>query len=149
MTTVAFRVIGTPSGQGSKSAVVRGGRAVVIEGRSTNQRALHENWRAAVALAAYNVAQTIDAPLDGQLHVTARFRFQMPAARSKALRAHGLGWKTSAPDLDKLARALGDGLTAGGLIVDDRLIVEWALSKVETTDWTGAEVHVEQIGGLP
>lgn len=156
MTTVAFNVVGTPAGQGSKSAVVRGGKAVVIEGRSNNQRALHENWRAAVALAAHVARQVqqdghtiVDAPLDGQIHVTARFRFQMPAARSKALRAHGLGWKTTAPDLDKLARALGDGLTAGGLIVDDRLIVEWSLSKVETTDWTGAEVHVEQIVGLP
>jgi Holliday junction resolvase RusA-like endonuclease len=149
VTVVAFRVLGTPSGQGSKSAVVRGGRAVVIEGRSSNQRALHTNWRSAVAAAAAEARLALPEPLSGPLYVTARFRHQMPAGRPRALRAHGLGWKATAPDLDKLARALGDGLTAGGLIVDDRLIVEWSISKVETVDWTGAEIHIETIQALP
>lgn len=153
---VNFDVIGTPSGQGSKSAVVRGGKAVVIEGRSNNQRALYENWRADVASAARQARTvTVDghavvlAPLDGPLRVTARFRAKMPASYPKWQHVDGIAWKLTAPDLDKLARALGDGLTAGGLIADDRLIVEWSLSKVWTTDWTGAEVHVKQIVGLP
>lgn len=144
VTGTSFTVLGTPVAQGSKRAIVRGGKAVLLE-----MGVGHHSWRAAVALAAFQARQTLDVTLDGPLHVTARFRFQMPASRPKATREAGECWKISAPDLDKLARALGDGLTEGGLIVDDRCIVEWVLSKIETTGWTGAEIHIKQIEGQP
>ena len=39
-------------------------------------------------------------------------------------------YKASAPDLDKLQRALGDALTQAGILRDDALIVEWGSAKV-------------------
>lgn len=36
----------------------------------------------------------------------------------------------SHPDLDKLARAVGDALTDAGVVDDDRLIVRWVLEKM-------------------
>jgi Holliday junction resolvase RusA-like endonuclease len=39
-------------------------------------------------------------------------------------------WHASAPDLDKLQRALGDVLTQSQVILDDRLIVSWNATKL-------------------
>ena len=39
------------------------------------------------------------------------------------------GGKATAPDLDKLCRALGDALTQSGVLRDDALIVEWVARK--------------------
>ena len=39
-------------------------------------------------------------------------------------------YKASAPDLDKLQRALGDALTQAGILRDDALIVAWDAAKV-------------------
>ena len=39
-------------------------------------------------------------------------------------------YKASAPDLDKLQRALGDALTQAGILRDDALIVVWDAAKV-------------------
>jgi Holliday junction resolvase RusA-like endonuclease len=138
-TIVTFEVLGQPAGQGSKTRMPNG---AMLEGKSANQRALHGNWRTAVAEAARTARTTLPTALDGPLRCTVRFRFPMPASRSKKVRVAGQAWKRSAPDLDKLQRALGDGLKAGGLIVDDALIVHWDATKVETIDWTGATVVV-------
>lgn len=49
----------------------------------------------------------------------------------------------TAPDLDKLQRALGDALTQAGVIHDDRLICTWIASKRYTRDapHTSLTVH--------
>lgn len=138
-----FDVIGLPAPQGSKSAVARGGRAIVIEGSSKAQRERHGNWRSAVAEAARRAAAAT--PLDGPLHIDVTFRFPMPASRPKKIRAGGWAPKTSAPDLDKLLRATGDALTASGLIADDARICRIEASKWETTGWTGATIIVSEI----
>ncbi|HEY3545063.1 MAG TPA: RusA family crossover junction endodeoxyribonuclease [Propionicimonas sp.] len=39
-------------------------------------------------------------------------------------------WKATAPDADKLCRALGDALTQAGVVRDDALIVQWIAAKV-------------------
>jgi Holliday junction resolvase RusA-like endonuclease len=151
MTAVQFEVLGHPAPQGDKSAVLIAGRPRLIEGRRTTGRQRHANWRSAVADAARDVANHDDvaAPLDGPLHVTIRFRFPMPASRPKKIRAAGQAWKTTAPDLDKVLRATFDGLTAGGLIVDDARICEVTASKIETVGWTGAEIWIEPIEHQP
>lgn len=46
------------------------------------------------------------------------------------LKANAPIWHSSAPDNDKVQRALGDALTQSGLIKDDRLIVHWDASKL-------------------
>lgn len=148
MTAIEFAVAGTPVGQGSKSAVVRGGRAVVIEGKTSGQRALHASWRNAVAATAMR-HMAGRAPLDGPLHVTLRFRVAMPASRPKRTRDLGVCWRVGTPDLDKLVRSTLDALTAGGVLVDDRLVCDLDASKVEVTGWTGVAIYVETIDDSP
>ena len=72
-------------------------------------------------------------------------RFPMPASRPKRTQRIGIGWKLSAPDLDKLVRSIGDALTESGLIRDDARIGMVLASKVETTDWSGAEIKLHRL----
>jgi Holliday junction resolvase RusA-like endonuclease len=142
---IRFEVVGLPAPQGSKSAVVRGGHAVVLEGASNGQRARHRDWRNAVADKAREIAATLDRPFTGPLDLIVVFRHPMPASRPARTRAIGQAWKPTAPDLSKLVRALEDGLQAGGLIVDDARIVVLSAVKVEVVGWTGATVELSEL----
>lgn len=132
-----FDVVGSPAPQGSKSAVMIAGRPRLLEGKG-DQRQRHKSWRATVAAAAREAAP-VD-PFDGPLQLTVEFRFPMPAARSKKIRALGRWPKQSAPDLDKLIRSVGDALKEGGMIVDDARLVSIHATKVEVVGWTGATI---------
>jgi Holliday junction resolvase RusA-like endonuclease len=135
---VGFEVVGTPVQQGSKRHV-GGGR--MIEAANG-----HREWRHAVATEARRVAGSLpDTPLDGPLCLSVRFRFPMPSSRPKRRLRIGIAWKTTAPDLDKLVRAVGDALTDSGLIRDDARIGMVIASKVETTDWSGAEIKLHAL----
>lgn len=143
-TIVEFEILGDPAAQGSKTRMPNG---AMLEGGSPEARAKHRSWRTAVAEAARDVAahDDVPAPLDGPLCLDVTFRFAMPASRPKHVRAIGCGPKVSAPDLDKLIRALGDGLQAGGLVRDDARICEIVANKIEVTDgWTGAVVTISE-----
>ena len=130
---VEFRVLGLPAPQGSKRHV---GNGILVE----SSRAL-PSWRAEVAEAAQRVAP--DRPLDCPLRLTVRFRFPMPGSRRVALRRAGIAPKTTAPDLDKLVRAVGDALADGGLIASDARLCELVASKVEVIGWTGCELRLD------
>lgn len=130
---VEFEVIGLPAPQGSKRHV---GKGVMVESSKANKP-----WRAAVAAAARDVATDIG-QFTGPLSLTVEFRFPMPKSRKAAVRAAGIGWKTTAPDLDKLVRSVGDALTESGLIGDDALVCTVAATKVEVTGWTGATIII-------
>lgn len=143
MTAVSFEVLGLPVAQGSKSAFVRGGKAVMVEtGKG------HAAWRTDVANEARDAMRRagLREPLDGPLALYVTFRFPCPTSRPKAhreaaARLHGTP-KTTTPDLDKLVRSIGDALTASGLIRDDARIWDLHARKVETTGWTGAEILI-------
>lgn len=145
ITLAEFNILGIPTPQGSKTRMPNG---AMIEGSSTSGRLKHKSWRAAVAEAAQEAAEARRssihgfAPLDGPLWLVVTFRFPMPASRNKATREAGRAPKTTAPDLDKLVRALGDGLTQGGLIRDDARIATCWADKVEVIGWSGAEVWI-------
>lgn len=65
----------------------------------------------------------------------------MPKSRPAA--ARDAEWWPCAvtPDLDKIVRALGDGLKAGGMIADDaRIFRLGTVEKIEVHGWTGAEI---------
>lgn len=111
--TVSFFVEGIPVPQGSKVLARRGGKTWM---RDVNTTALHA-WRHRVAVAA-DIGVTFDAP------VTVTLSFVLP--RPKRPR-----WIVPAvrPDSDKLARAVCDGLTAGGLLYDDSRIVDLIVTK--------------------
>jgi Holliday junction resolvase RusA-like endonuclease len=134
-----LRVSGMPVQQGSKGAsarIVGGGKAIATL-FDTNATKL-KPWRANVANVARRAVLVRQSknlgPLDGPLHCSIVFRFPMPASRPKQDWLRRWCWKVSAPDLDKLFRAVGDSLTDAKLIHDDARIVSFAAAKYETID---------------
>lgn len=125
---VAFTVDGVPRPQGRKSAITRGGRTVVVE----SGRKLLQPWREAIAGAA---ARAIAEPFAGPVRVELVFTMPRPldhyAGRDRArpLRENAPRWHPHRPDLDKLARAVLDGLT-GPALLDDGQVVELVARKV-------------------
>lgn len=137
MTAIELRVLGVPTPQGSLTRMPNG---VMLDGRNSSSRALHRSWRAAVAESAQAVAG--DVPLNDPIELEVIFRFAMPASRPAWARRQGTCHKVSAPDLDKLVRAVCDGLQAGGLIRDDARIWKLAAEKRESVGWTGADIRI-------
>jgi Holliday junction resolvase RusA-like endonuclease len=139
---VTFEVLGLPAPQGSKKAFVVGGKARMTESAGAKGYA----WRDSVSAAARDVAghDDVDAPLDGPLTVEILFRFPVPKSRARKVPTGPWGSlpKTTSPDVDKLARSVLDGLTAGGLISDDSLVVRLVAEKCEVLGWTGAQINV-------
>lgn len=138
----SFRVEGRPAPQGSKTAYVRGGRAVMVE----SSKYLPE-WRSAVMLAAkIALNDSMDVtPFSEPVKLEVSFFIERPA---KSKYADYPGGK---PDLDHLVRAVGDSLTQAGVLVDDSLIVEiearklWTGSTPDTYPIAGARVYLSRL----
>lgn len=113
-------ILGVPAPQGSKTAVQRGGRAILIEGSSTTGRQAHRAWREAVAWQAK--AHVLEHGHFGDGPAAVTVTFHMPKPKSKPKKAR---WISVKPDLDKLARSTLDGLADGGLLAhgDSRVAV--------------------------
>lgn len=105
---IHFSVEGLPIPQGSK-VVARGGGKTWL--RDANASKL-KPWRAKVAAAA-DIGRTFDCPVE----VFAVFYLPRPKEPR---------WWAPAvkPDIDKLMRALNDGMVDGGLVSDDSRIVD-------------------------
>lgn len=118
--SVSFTVAGVPVPQGSSRAFVVKGRAVVT---SSNKNLAQ--WRQRIATEAQRAASEAGWCSEGQFAyaVTADFYFPRTKSMGKKLIRH-----TVRPDLDKLQRAVGDGIT-GILIADDAKIDRWSVSK--------------------
>lgn len=108
-----FSVEGVPAPQGSKQIVRRGGKSWMID---ANAKVL-KPWRQKVA-----AASDIGVTFSGPVFVAAVFYLPRP----KTVRRF---FPSVKPDLDKLFRALGDGMTDGGLLADDALIVSQFIHK--------------------
>jgi len=143
MRVITFSVVGVPSPQGSKSAFVRGGRAVIVDGSSKTGRDKHAQWRADVTQAARIAAQ-------GEMFtgpVEVRIRFALAPVKSDPYRHR----HTTSPDCDKLIRSVLDSLTNSGIIRDDSLVFEIVAGKyyapageptgatITITDWSELE----------
>ena len=140
---VAFDVYGTPKPQGSKQAFnAANGFARLKESGGAGFAA----WRNAVAEAAHRQAE-LHGALDGALRLTVVFTFAMPPSTiRKAHRIAGWRWKTTEPDTDKLLRAIGDGVSAGGLVRNDAHFADVHASKLEVLDGPiGARITIEQL----
>ena len=123
--TVRLEIYGTPRPQGSKTAFVRGGHAVVTEGGSKSGREGHQAWRQAVATAARDWQLAHDRPLlDGPLFLRVDFRLQRPKSIPKSR-----AFPAVKPDLDKLIRSVLDSLS-GVVIADDARVVCVEAAKV-------------------
>lgn len=111
-----FWVAGLPVPQGSVRAFVIAGRARVTS--DTGHRL--GDWRNAIASEARLAAQEL---ILGPVHVRADFLLPRPASRPK----RDL-WPDRKPDLDKLARAALDALTAV-VFKDDAQVVRLSVTK--------------------
>lgn len=137
-----FRVSGSPAPQGSKTAYVRGGRAVLVE---ANKRL--PEWRLAVTEAArqaMHLAEQVE-PFTQPIRLTVTFFIARPK-KPKHDKYPG-----SKPDLDHYIRAVGDSLTRAGTIADDSLIVEiiakkrWCGTTTDTYPEPGCSVFIEAL----
>jgi len=124
MLSLGFDVFGQPAPQGSVRAFVQGGRAVVT---SDNKKL--RPWRDSVAWAAREALgkhrERLAFPLTGPVALRIEFWLHRPKNRSKTVDVLPM----VPPDLDKLARAVGDSLVNAGVIMDDSLIVDIRMTK--------------------
>jgi Holliday junction resolvase RusA-like endonuclease len=138
-----FSVDGLPVPQGSKNAIHRGGRTLIVE----RGRAQLGPWRAQVAASAIAaLAEPIVGPVTVELH----FRLLRPKAHYRTgrhageLREDAPGYVSTRPDVDKLARAVLDALT-GVAFADDGQVAGLVAYKLFSVR---AGVDVE-LRGLP
>lgn len=144
-----FFVEGEPRPQGSKTPVSRGGRVFLIEGTGATPQK-HKAWRAAVAEKARRVIQEEGVQeLDCATRVELRFKMPRPKSRHRLIRA-----VTVKPDIDKLVRAVLDGITSSDkvgtlLLKDDSRVVELYAEKYyhpkDSDEPIGVEVTVIDI----
>lgn len=144
MTSTSLRVFGVPQPQGSKTAYVRGGRAVITEGRNATSRSNFVAWRQAVATAARDwlEANPWHGPYDDPCAVHIQFVLPKPKSAPKKRR-----YPDRKPDLDKLTRAALDALVDGGLLADDARVVELSLVKVYAPEGvpTGCKITIHHM----
>ena len=134
-------VPGTPIPQGSK----RLARGRILDANSRTLRP----WRAHVT-ACTRTALEGAPPLAGPTRLDVIFHIPRPASHLKAcgcLRAAAPALPASAPDLDKLVRAICDGLTDADAITDDRIITQIIATELYSTplDQPGALIRLEPI----
>ena len=113
MNGVPFFVAGVPVPQGSKTGYVVKGRAVLVDANKDELKP----WRAEVARVAR--ASWADRPrLEGAVRISATFVFARPKSVSRP-------FPSVKPDLDKLLRAICDGITDAGVVWrDDAQVVQ-------------------------
>lgn len=125
MSAVSFFAPGAPQPQGNKSAFVRGGRAVVVEGRRGKSRSAFTEWRATVRLAASAARGADSEPLAGPVSLRLHFALPRPTSAPKTRRT----WASKRPDLDKLVRAVLDAMTEAAVWGDDSQVVHVVATK--------------------
>lgn len=137
---VAFFVPGVPVSQGSKIPVMpkNARRPVVIDDNSKTLRPWRKTVKAAAQAAWRDHGHS---PIGEPVQATVAFLF--PPLTS----APDRHWLADTPDIDKLERALYDGLTDGGLLRDDKLVVKHLVSKryVEAGESPGVLVEIDSL----
>ena len=121
MRDLTFSIPGVAVPQGSMKPVRMGPRLGV---QPNNKQALYD-YRARVAMAAQDIGVV---PWEGPIELEATFFFQRPKAHfgtgrnASVLKESAPLYPTGKPDLDKVVRALLDGLT-GACFKDDSQVV--------------------------
>ena len=144
MSIFTCTIPGTPQQQGSKRNVGK----VSIEANKNLAP-----WRAdAIYALRWAMEKQQVEQFTGAVVVFATFTYKRPSSHygsgknASVLKATAPYFKCTAPDLDKLQRALGDALTQSAVIRDDCLIVKWSPLKV-WGEIPGTEVIVENASG--
>ena len=113
-----IRVYGDPAPQGSKTAVIRGGRAIMFEASKKLPA-----WRETL-LMTFSAAKTdFETPVLGPLGIEIVFYLERPHSTVRK-------YPNTAPDIDKLLRAVFDGLQESDFISNDGQIVEVKARKI-------------------
>ena len=103
-------------------------------------------WRQEVAAAAAHAANETHTSFVGKqaVEVSIEFRFPMLKSTPKRDRVIGTAFRLGrVDDIDKLIRAVLDGLTSSGLIGDDGNVVDLHASKrMHAAGWLGADITV-------
>ena len=120
-------VEGTPIPQGSKTAMVVNGRAVMFE---ANKK--HKAWRDHVKA----TVGSLETPSTNPVRVELIFTFERP----KTVKREHMSVK---PDLDKLSRSVLDAIT-GGIVKDDSQVIILNARK-EYGDKAGVLIRVMEI----
>lgn len=136
---LTFTVLGVPQQQGSKNQF----------GGDANKNL--KPWRHGAKADAFEAMQqqSFEQIMLGPVSVRVLFVFPRPKSHYRSgknahlLRDDAAHWKTSAPDTDKLQRAVGDSLT-GVVIKDDSQIARWEVEKVYG-DQPRAEISVARL----
>lgn len=124
---------GDPQQQGSKRPLGPGRPFIEMNRNLAPWRADAVHYLQAAAREQWG--PSFGVPLTDPVRVEATFVYARPKGHYGTGRNAGRvkdgapTYKTSAPDLDKLQRALGDALTQAGVVRDDALIVSWSTSK--------------------
>jgi Holliday junction resolvase RusA-like endonuclease len=122
VTSRTWTVHGTPVPQGSHRIAGRVGQ----RGRIVDANDHLGPWRARIA---WTCRTSESARYTGPVAVTLTFRVPAPKRRPRRQ-----VWPAKKPDLDKLCRAVFDGLTDAGVWADDALPCRLAAEKVYATD---------------
>lgn len=131
-----FFVAGVPVEQGSKKAFVVGRRAVIVD----NNKDRLKPWRAEVTRVA-RATWSYGRPIEGPVRVVASFVLPRP----KSVRRE---YPSVRPDVDKLLRALFDGITDAEVVWrDDSQVVSVETSKVYGAE-PGVHVEISSVGGM-
>jgi Holliday junction resolvase RusA-like endonuclease len=139
--TVELLVFGEPMPKGSKTAVVRNGKATLLDARRGESRKRYELWKTAVAVEA-RYAMRHSGPLDGPLAIVATFSLRRPKHESRDERTRT--WHTVRPDADKLLRAVLDPLS-GVVIADDARIAHVVVAKRYAVGRPGVHITISQL----
>jgi Holliday junction resolvase RusA-like endonuclease len=115
MTSFVCWIPGKPTPQGSKKSFVINGRAILVDASGGNKA-----WRKLVT-------ETIRAHKDyiilpGAINVSLAFFMEKAKSNKKE-------FMTQAPDVDKLARSVLDGITDSEIIEDDSRVIYLTASK--------------------
>lgn len=124
---------GTPIPQGSKKAFVRGGRVSLVEANPGLK-----GWRSAVCLEVKRamLAAEVAPAHGGPMVVELVFVFERPKSVKR-------DWMSVKPDVDKLCRAVLDGVSDSGFWLGDQQVVELHALKRYGVDGEPAGVWVD------
>lgn len=143
MTSLTINVIGTPVAQGSK---VANRHAPGV--RDANAKKL-KPWRAEVAGVTADTMQAVGwKTLDEPCEVAITFYSARPGGHygtgrnAGVLKPNAPVWKATAPDIDKLTRAILDALTTSQAFRDDGRVARLVVEDLYADHATGARITI-------
>jgi crossover junction endodeoxyribonuclease RusA len=138
---IQFFAPGIPAQQGSKTPVG--------SGRFVESNPQLKSWRSVVAASCVRSHPAVE-PLTGPVFMTLVFWYPRPQGHYRKrkgevmLRDDAPTYKQSAPDLDKLVRAVCDALT-GIAFADDKLVANLLAVKRYTEKTAGVEITISSL----